>query len=116
VQTDEGYLEGFDSLLVDEGHLRLKAYPSDKEALNAANDVRAVARLRWFASDFVKARVEHNRLLISDLRMGQEPVYAFTHIVAAIGNPHWREIPTEHIPMSFSDRALTKTWRRLWTE
>jgi len=116
VQTEDGYLEGFDSLLVDEGELQFVAYPSDKKALADASVVWAVARLRWFASDFVKARVQRNRLHVSDLRMGQEPYYAFTHIVAMRGNPHWKEMPTVHIPMSVADRALAETWRRIRAE
>ena len=43
VQTDEGYLEGFDSLVVDESNLRFAAYSSDQDALEQASDVWAVA-------------------------------------------------------------------------
>ncbi len=116
VQTGEGYLEGFDSLLVNEGPMHFEAYASDRQALHAASNIWAVARLRWFSHDFVKARVHDDRLIVSDLRMGQEPAYVFTHVAAARGNPHWQEIPTEHIPISFSDRSLSQTWRRIWAE
>ena len=114
VITDDGHLEGFDSLAIDEGTMRLTAYPSETDALEAAADIWAVSRLRWFAQDFVKVRIENDRLVISDLRMGQEPIYVFSHVVAARGNPHWREIPAELLPMSFSDRALAQTWDRIW--
>ncbi len=114
VQTEDGYLEGFDSLLVEEGVMRFKAYESDKQALHDARDVWAVARLRWFSQDFVKAYVENDRLMLSDLRMGQEPTYVFTHVAAERGNPHWTETVTEQVPTSFSDRGLAKTWRRIW--
>ena len=114
VQTEDGYLEGFDSLLVEEGVMRFKAYESDKQALRDAHDVWAVARLRWFSQDFVKAYVENDRLMLSDLRMGQEPTYVFTHVAAERGNPHWKETVTKLVPTSFSDRGLAKTWRRIW--
>ncbi len=116
VLTEQGYLEGFDSLLVDEGPVHFEAYESDQQALHAASNVWAVARLRWFSNDFVKARVHDDRLIVSDLRMGQEPAYVFTHVAAARVNPHWQEIPTERIPLSISDRALSQTWRRIWAE
>ncbi len=116
VQTEDGHLEGFDSLLVDEGVMRFEKYASDTEALEDASDLWSVQRLRWFAQDFVKARVENDRLVISDLRMGQEPAYVFTHVVAARGNPHWKEVPAELLPVSFSDRALAQTWDRIWSE
>ena len=115
VLTDDGYLEGFDSLLVDEGELRLLAYVSNRKSLEDASGIRAVERLRWFAQDFVTARVDNDKLIISDLRMGQEPAYVFNHIVAEQGNPHWKETATELLPMSFSDRALAQTWARIWS-
>lgn len=116
VMTDDGHLEGFDSLMIDEGTLRFTAYPSAVDAMESAGDVWAVNRLRWFARDFVKARIDNDRLVISDLRMGQEPSYVFSHVVAAHGNPHWKEIPAERLPMSFGDRALARTWDRIWSD
>ena len=116
VQTDDGYLEGFDSLLVKEAAMSFKAYPSDTNALQSASEVWAVNRLRWFSKDFLKAEVVGDRLILSDLRMGQEPSYVFSHVVAIRGNPHWKAVPTELLPTNFSDRALAATWRRLWTD
>ena len=116
VLTEDGFLEGFDSLLIDEGVLRFDAYVSDVAALEAATHVPAVARLRWFSADFMKATVVDDRLLLSDLRMGHEPGYVFTHVVAEHGNPHWKAIPPEQIPLGFSDRALAGTWQRIWSE
>ena len=116
VMTDDGHLEGFDSLMIDEGTMRFTAYPSGVDAMEDAGDVWAVSRLRWFARDFVKARIDNDRLVISDLRMGQEPTYAFNHVVAARGNPHWKEIPAERLPMSLGDRALARTWNRIWSD
>ena len=116
VMTDDGYLEGFDSLMIDEGRLRFKAHPSAVDAMEDASDVWAVERLRWFAQDFVQVRIDDDQLVISDLRMGQQPTYVFSHAVAARGNPHWKEIPAELLPMSFGDRALAQTWDRIWRD
>ena len=63
----------------------------------------------------MKASVVDDRLLITDLRMGQEPVYVFTHVVAARGNPHWEPIPTELISPTIDERVLLDAWRRMWT-
>ena len=115
VQTEEGYLEGFDSLLVDEDQLDFTAYAFDRDLLEAAGDVWAVSRLRWFSQDFVKAAVANDRLIITDLRMGQEPIYVFSHVAAARGNPHWQPTPTELIPVSIDERALLDAWTRMWT-
>jgi inner membrane protein len=114
VQTDDGYLEGFESLIVDEESIQFESYESDRAVLLEAGDVWAVQRLRWFSSDFLKASVIEDKLVLTDLRMGQEPMYVFMHVVAERGNPHWKAIPTEHIPIELEDRALGRTWQRIW--
>ena len=53
--------------------------------------------------------------MLADLRMGTEPTYIFTHIVASGGNPHWKAMETELLPVSFSDRALAEVWQRIWS-
>lgn len=115
VMTPGGYLEGFDSLLVDEPSLGFTAFGSDDAALRAASDIPAVARLLWFSHGFVKAEVDEGRLLISDLRMGQEPFYVFTHAVATQGNQHWASAPTELVPFSYDRQALVQSLQRIWT-
>lgn len=115
VLTDEGFLEGFDSLLVDEGRIDFTAHRFDRALLDASSDVWAVSRLRWFARDFVRAGLDDDRLLITDLRMGQEPIYVFTHVVAERGNPHWQPIPTELISPAIDERVLLDAWQRMWT-
>ena len=114
VMTDDGYLEGFDSLVIDEGTMQFTAHASEKNAIDDAGDIWAVNRLCWFSQGFVKAHIDNGRLVISDLRMGQEPTYVFSHVVAARGNPHWNEIPAELLPVSFGDRAMMEVWDRIW--
>ncbi len=115
VLTEQGYLEGFDSLLDANAGIEFSAYDSDRQALLDAHGVWAVSRLRWFSRDFVKASVVDDRLLITDLRMGQEPIYVFTHVVAARGNPHWEPVPTELISPAIDERILLEAWKRMWT-
>ena len=113
VLTDEGYAEGFDSLLVDEGRMRFTTHVSDTSALAAAGDLWAVQRLRWFAGDFVSADVIDGRLVITDLRMGQESRYIFRHVVAEQGNPHWRPITPERMVVSFDRGDLASVFERI---
>ena len=114
VLTDEGYAEGLDSLLIDEGRMQFSTFVSDTRALEQASDIWAVRRLRWFAADFVTADVVDGRLVISDLRMGQAPDYVFRHVVAEQGNPHWQAIPPERMMQFFGRSDLASVWRRLW--
>ena len=113
VLTDDGYAEGFDSLLIDEGDMAFSRYASDTQALNEAGDIWAVQRLRWFANDFVRADVVDGRLVITDLRMGQEPTYVFRHTVAQYGNPHWQAIPPERMMVLFDGRDLGRVFERI---
>ena len=116
VLAEDGYLEGYDSLLVNEDPIRFEFYPSNNEAMRAASDVWAVSRLRWFAQDFVKAEVDDDRLVLTDLRMGAEPKFVFRHAVAQRGNPHWKAIPTELLPTDISARDLDVFWQRIWRD
>ena len=113
VLTDEGYAEGFDSLVIDEGNIAFSTYPSDTQALVEAGNIWAVQRLRWFADDFVRADVVDGRLVITDLRMGQEPQYVFRHTVARVGNPHWEPITPERMMVLFDRRDLGKVFERI---
>ena len=115
VQTEAGYLEGFGSVMPGAPPIAFQAYASDQAALAAASDVWAVGRLRWFSRDFVRAEVKNGRLLLSDLRMGQEPFYVFTHVVAERGNPNWHAIPTSLLPFEYDRSAVLESLRRIWT-
>ena len=116
VLTDRGYLEGFDSIVIDEGPIRFDAYASDTKSLEEASDIWAVARLRWFSQDFLRVTVDNNRLMLADLRMGIEPTYVFTHVVAIRGNPHWQTTPSELLAASYDTARLSDIWARIWSE
>jgi inner membrane protein len=117
VMTEDGYLEGFDSLVAEDGPVRFERYSSDTESLSAAADIPAVKRLRWFSRDFLKSTVrEDDMLVLSDLRMGQEPYYVFAHEVARRGNPHWHPTATRRVETSFESSALAGVWHRIWND
>ena len=113
VRTEDGYLEGLDSLLIDEGPMQFSHFLSDEQALSEAGDIWAVQRLRWFADDFITADVVDDRLIISDLRMGQAPYWVFRHVVAERGNPHWKPITTEQVHTRLAGRNLGEVFGRM---
>lgn len=114
VMTPEGYLEGFDSLLLDEPNPEFTRYEFDRAALTAASSLPSVERLLWFSHGFVAAEVRDGRLLISDLRMGQAPSYVFTHAVAIQNKPNWAPIRTELLAFSYEQEVLINSLRRIW--
>ncbi|MDX1498303.1 MAG: metal-dependent hydrolase [Woeseiaceae bacterium] len=113
VLTDDGYLEGFDSLLVDEGPLDFTAHPSDRAALAAVGDAWAVGRLRWFARDFVAAVRDDGQLVVTDLRMGQEPKYVFRFVVARRDGADWVPVTPVELPSLVTRDDVATVWRRL---
>lgn len=115
-RTENGYFEGFDSLVADDGPIRFTFHPSDDQALAAASaDVPAARRLQWFADGFVSADVVDGTLIITDLRMGAGDNYVFRHAVAQYGNPHWHPIPAQRLPMRSRSGLLSATWDRIWS-
>ena len=115
--TDDGYVEGFRSLVADRGPMRFTAYRSDVEALQASAHLPAVQRLAWFNRGFMGAEVIDGTLRLSDLRMGNEPDYFFRFDVAQRTDTGWASIPPAQAPMA-RDLGSTwnATWARIWQE
>ncbi len=113
VMTNDGYKEGYDSVLA-RGPVRFRSYSSERQAVQAASDIWAVERLRWFSHGFLRATVEEDRLILSDLRMGQHANYVFSHIVARHQRGHWEAMAPVRVPTSFDVGVLEETWKHLW--
>jgi len=82
VMRPDGYEEGFYSLLDKERRIQFDAFPSStklREDLAANPDVQ---RLASFTHGFFKIQQQSGKAVLSDLRMGQEPNYAFSFALA----------------------------------
>ena len=80
--SGDSYHEGFYSLFDKTPQVAFGAYPRGNALAAELSGVEGVQRLRGFTDGFVALREEAGRVLISDLRMGQEPDYTFTFAVA----------------------------------
>jgi len=118
--TPQGYLIGERSLIADRKPIQFRAYASDTVALAQARDtVPAVARLLWFNHGFMRAHVDaEQRLIVADLRMGQEPDYNFQFVVAQRAAGQWQPITVERVPapLLLTRAQLAAWWQRLWHE
>ena len=115
--TPQGFVEGERSLVADTGPMVFRGYPSNVEALRAAQGIAAVQRLDWFNHGFQKAQVRDGVLVLSDLRMGAEPDYTFNFAVAERDGNGWRAIPPEQLRWPWqATRRLTAMWQRIWTQ
>lgn len=115
--THEGFVEGEHSLVADSRPIAFRHYRSEVDALAAAGEIPAVARLQWFNRGFMKAQVRDGRLVLSDLRMGSEPDYSFNFVVAERDGDGWRAVPPEQLSWPWeARRRLAQMWERIWVE
>lgn len=76
------YHEGFRSLLDGARPMRFDAFPRGLSLLPELQPIDGVQRVAAFSRGYFKLQVEGARLVITDLRMGQEPTYTFRFAVA----------------------------------
>jgi len=115
VLDKNAYLEGFDSIMANDGPIEFVRYTTDRPALEEAADfVPSAKRLLWFTDGFVSAKVENDHLIVTDLRMGQEPDYVFSHVVAKRGNPHWHALEPIRLQVTMKLERLEDIWQRIW--
>ena len=113
-RVEGGHLEGLDSVVADDGLVEFDVHPSDDTALDAAAEIRAVERLRWFADGFASAEVIDDELVMTDLRMGQHPVFVFRHVAAARDGDGWRPIASRRLPTVMNLERVRDLWPRIW--
>jgi inner membrane protein len=110
----EHYHEGFYSLLDAAPHVAFDRFDRGRALATELQGVEGVQRVAAFSKGFYKVRQDGSRVLVSDLRMGQEPNYFFTFAVA--------ERRSEPVPMATPEqvgarldveRGLPWLWRRM---
>jgi inner membrane protein len=79
--------EGFYSLFDDTREIQWDRFDRGMQWASALQGVEGVQRIQAFSHGFYKLSQMENQLRISDLRMGQEPGYAFTFAVATLSDP-----------------------------
>lgn len=114
VMDDQGYYEGFYSLLDQHRNIRFSHYPRNEQLLDGLAEHWPVQRLRWFTHGFYAVQQRDDAIVLSDLRMGLEPYYVFQFKVAEMGNPH--PVPTwgQRIRGNRGAERLPWVWQRIW--
>lgn len=114
--TPDGYVEGYRSVIGEEGTMRFRSHASDAEALAGAAGIPAVARLAWFNHGFMRASEVDGGLVLSDLRMGSEPAYSFNFLVAEREGAQWRAIAPVQQSFAWEDARgqLPRVWARIF--
>lgn len=116
VMTDDGYQEGFTSLLDQDKNIRFKDHPSDSRLLEGIEQHWPVVRLQWFTKGFYSVTEQQQSVLISDLRMGVEPDYVFRFKVAE--RTEDKIIATGDLKLDTPRNLdqLSTMWQRIWQQ
>ncbi len=115
VMQDEGYAEGFYSLLRKKEDIRLTRYPNPVHLLNPLATHKPIQNLQRFSQGFWGVRQVGDFIVLSDLRMGMEPHYAFSFNVGKRSRAEVEPIPSEgRLPTMNWGTVLPWVWSRIW--
>jgi inner membrane protein len=116
VMDQNGYFEGFYSLMDGTGEIRFKKYPNEKEWLLGIEDHWPVKRLQWFTRGFYAVQRHSWDIVMTDLRMGSEPDYVFQFKVGELGESLSAPAKSERIVAQRNWEQLTWVWKRIWDD
>ncbi len=114
MHADGSYDEGFRSLLDGGRPIRWERFgaPPVPESVRALPAVQTLAR---FSHGFYKVHSGNGQARVTDLRMGQEPNYSFSFVVAQQQDGIWREVvPSNSGSRGEVRRGLAWVWQRMW--
>lgn len=116
MQADGSYQEGFHSLLDGGRPMRWRTYAATPRLREELRGLAPVQELARFTHGFYKLHERDGRAWITDLRMGQEPHYVFSFLVAQRGSA-WRPVvPENQGTRGDTGQSLAWLWRRLLGE
>jgi inner membrane protein len=114
---DGQYHEGFHSLLDAPGPIRFDRFDQGRPLTEALPGHDGLARIRAFSDGQWALRVEDGRLLLTDLRMGQEPHYVFRFVIGRLDTAGGAWQPVVPVESAGSRAplgpALSWLWRRM---
>jgi inner membrane protein len=115
--SGDSYHEGFRSVLDTPARMSFDRFDRGAALAAALSSNQNVQRIRAFSKGFYRLRQDGDRVLVSDLRMGQEPAYFFTFAVAQRRSAVTALEPAQQLG-SRPDvrRVLPWLWRRMWGE
>ena len=113
----EHFHEGFYSLLDAEPRIAFERFDRGTTLERMLHGDAGVRQVAAFSRGFYKLSADGPLLLVSDLRMGQEPAYVFTFAVAERHSaPLPLAAPRQVGARIDLARGLPWLWRRLWGE
>ena len=113
-RVDGGYYEGMISLLDQKSELSYRFYPSRDDLLPKLESMPTAQRLQWFTKGYYAVSTDHDEVIITDLRMGVEPDYAFAFSIAQKNQDQLHSVtPTHKRTLRYSDEKFDWIIRRI---
>jgi inner membrane protein len=112
---ENGYHEGFYSLLDPKRTIRFSNHTSDPQLLDGIETHWPVQRLQWFTHGFYAVERRVNDIVITDLRMGMEPSYVFAFKVGEAGSRRAAPTPSRRVYSQPRWEKLRWVWQRIWS-
>jgi inner membrane protein len=114
VMQREHYFEGFYSLLDNERTIAFDRFDRGAPLEAEVSGIQGAQRIRDFSRGFYALRQQGPRVLITDLRMGQEPAYTFSFAVAERASPAQAlAVPEQVGTRPDLGKFLPWLWRRI---
>ena len=114
MRPDGSYDEGFRSLLDGSRPIQWARFAAPPVSA-AVSTLPPVQRLAAFSHGFYKVHARGGRAWVTDLRMGQEPNYSFSFVVAQEQGGEWRPVvPRNEGSRGDVRRGLAWVWERMW--
>jgi inner membrane protein len=111
----EHYHEGFYSLLDPAPTVVFDRFDLGMGLAREVQGIEGVQRIASFSHGFYKLQQQGRHVLVTDLRMGQEPTYTFSFAVAERSSPVVALAAPEPAGMRIDlARGLAWLWRRMW--
>ena len=115
VMQADGYAEGFYSLLDSDQHIAFEHFASSAALEHELKDLWAVRRMAWFSRGFYRLHTVGDMAVLTDLRLGQEPNYAFQFAVAQKTPLGWQAIKPRNLGrIKVANRLPRWLWQRIW--
>ncbi len=114
MRPDGSYDEGFRSVLDGDRPIRWERFDAPPVS-GSVRTLPAVQQLAAFSHGFYKVVEREGRAWVTDLRMGQEPNYSFSFLVAQEQGGVWRPVvPRNQGWRGDTRRGLAWVWERMW--
>ena len=113
--TPEHYWEGHVSLLDAQPQFGWRRYERGADLIAQHGQLDGVRHIAAFSQGFYRLRADNGRLVLTDLRMGQEPGYVFSFDLGPLDAPGQQPAVQVGYRTDVGE-GLRWLWRRIWGE